>query len=130
MRDKRSAPWWIWLVIIAIPLGAISECAQGDKKPAENKVVYWNEQDNSSMAFIKMQDFVKKRLKAPSTAKFPWNYRDDDTKILKEGTTYTVVSYVDAQNSFGAMLRKYYAGQIKQVSADNWELVELGFIDK
>ena len=31
----------------------------------------WKTEDNKSMAYIMMEDFVKQRLKSPSTAKFP-----------------------------------------------------------
>lgn len=31
----------------------------------------WKTEDNKSMAYIMMEDFVKQRLKSPSTAEFP-----------------------------------------------------------
>jgi len=47
-------------------------------------------------------------LKAPSTAKFP-DYNDEGVNIVIADSTNIVVSgYVDAQNSFGAMLRSRY----------------------
>lgn len=52
------------------------------------------------------ESFVKRTLKAPSTATFaPHNV----LQISGTGTgPWTVVGYVDAQNSFGAMLRQNY----------------------
>lgn len=47
---------------------------------------------------------VEDHLKAPSTAKFPWT-----CLALKIQTgAWNVRSYVDAQNSFGAMIRTHY----------------------
>lgn len=48
------------------------------------------------------EEFVYERLKAPSTAQFgPLDYSKYDSKNHISG-------YVDAQNSFGAMLRTYF----------------------
>ncbi len=67
-------------------------------------------------AYIQGQYYVKQGLKSPATAKFPPNvffvHRFDDNR-------YEVISYVDSQNSFGAMLRsnwnvvfKYQNGKV------------------
>lgn len=54
---------------------------------------------------IRCENGVKEALKSPSTAKFPnideWYFGKDKEKIV-------VQSYVDAQNSFGAMLRSKF----------------------
>jgi hypothetical protein len=66
------------------------------------------------------QLLVEKRLTAPSTAKHPWgssNYKITDLG----GNRYTVSSYVDSQNSFGARIRTNYAVTIKK-SGDSWIL--------
>jgi len=56
---------------------------------------------------IQAQQFVLQGLKSPSTAKFPTPPYDTTT----DGNgLYRVISYVDSQNSFGAMLR------------DNWSV--------
>lgn len=46
---------------------------------------------------------VQRTLKSSSTAKFP-NYQDFFAKKLAEGT-YEITGFVEAQNSFGAMIR-------------------------
>lgn len=52
------------------------------------------------------ESFVKRLLKAPSTADFAPH---GELQISGSGTgPWTVVGYVDAQNSFGAMLRQNY----------------------
>jgi hypothetical protein len=59
-------------------------------------------------ACVAAQNYVEKRLVAPSTASFPWR-----------GCTYfegvdqgewVLNSYVDAQNRFGAKIRTHYTG--------------------
>lgn len=47
------------------------------------------------------EDQVSASLKSPSTAKF-------DSEVLKTGDEYVVHGFVDAENSFGAMLRMEY----------------------
>jgi len=78
--------------------------------------------DYSMDAWIAAEDFVKRRLKAPSTAKFEKGAHKK-VKQLSNGNWH-LSSYVDAQNSFGAILRTYYAIEMKRHS-DKWELVTL-----
>ena len=71
----------------------------------------WKTEDNSIMAYIMMEDFVKQRLKSPSTAKFPGVFDGRADHVTALGNqTYRIVSYVDAQNSFGAMIRTQFVG--------------------
>lgn len=74
---------------------------------------------SDTMAFVMSQTFVKKQLKAPSTAKFPYI---NEASVLREGKCgFRVESYVDAQNSFGAMLRTYYtASVVYEPRSDTW----------
>ena len=65
----------------------------------------WKTQDNSYSAYLMMQEFVKKRLKSPSTAKFPNFYLNTDHIKKISNQTYQITSYVDSQNTFGAMIR-------------------------
>ncbi len=86
----------------------------------------WKEKDSSSMAYIMMQDFVTERLKAPATAQFPGvlDGRDQHVKPLGD-QRYYILSYVDAQNSFGANIRTYFEGRIQQTAKDKWKLEAL-----
>lgn len=54
-------------------------------------------------------------LKAPSTAKYPGSFLNpfDDWAMVKKNNIVTVSSYVDAQNSFGAMVRSKFVIQVK-----------------
>ncbi len=86
----------------------------------------WREQDNSTMAYIMMEDFVKQRLKSPKSADFPgvFDGRGDHVKYLGNHK-YRIISYVDAQNSFGATMRNNFIGEIEQNSEDRWRLISL-----
>ena len=86
-----------------------------------------NPGDRSSMAHIQCQNFVRDRLRAPSTADFPLL----DREVRREASdTYFVISYVDAQNGFGATIRNNYNCRVRfrgGEAADqrNWELVDM-----
>jgi len=89
----------------------------------------WKTRDNSAATYVMMQDFVKDRLKAPASARFPG---DDDRGVhlyWSDNRKYSVSGYVDAQNSFGALVRNYYGGKLEQTSENKWRLLSLEFSD-
>lgn len=123
------------LILVVIVLGAIASMldpgggtgtsGSGSGSPSSSST-NWRQEDNSTMAYIMMEDFVKNRLKSPSTTEFPgvWDGRADH--IRKVGAhTYEINSYVDAENSFGASIRTRFTGTIKQISKDEWQLQSL-----
>ena len=55
-------------------------------------------------AYVISQNFVKDNIKSPSTADFPI----EATNVKCRGSKFMVVSYLDAQNSFGAKIREQY----------------------
>jgi len=80
--------------------------------------------DQKLTAFDMCKDFVKDRLKAPSSAKFR-NFFQDDGEVVVDGSgsgPYTVVSSVDSQNGFGAQLRTDFTCRVTNTSGDNWRL--------
>ncbi|HFH4653720.1 hypothetical protein [Pseudomonas aeruginosa] len=84
---------------------------------------------NSTMAFVMSQGFVKSRLKSPSTAVFP-RITDDEVRAFQTGEPseckHMVVAYVDAQNSFGGVVRTRYIAVLNKVaSKDEWALQDL-----
>ncbi|MBN1451141.1 MAG: zinc ribbon domain-containing protein [Anaerolineales bacterium] len=66
----------------------------------------------SSFAYLS-QEYVLQFLKAPSTAEFPSVFlgRGTEYRFLKKDGVVTVQSWVDAENSFGAMIRSTYTAQ-------------------
>jgi len=59
-------------------------------------------------ACVLSREMVKEVLKAPSTAKF-----GNCNALITDDEIVIITSYVDAQNSFGAMLRNNYAWHAK-----------------
>ena len=108
---------------IALPLIFLVTACSDDRSPEEKAHAQCVD---SISAFVMSQSFVEKKLKSPSTAKFP-SYSDEGVKVVYEGECkHKVLAYVDSQNSFGAMLRtKYYAEVQNKKGTDTWVLLEL-----
>ncbi|WP_319502571.1 hypothetical protein [uncultured Draconibacterium sp.] len=84
--------------------------------------------NNQYDAWYYSRDFITKALKAPSTAKFA-KYGESKVSYDFDKEIYHVEMWVDAQNSFGTMLRKTYHVQIKRnIDIDNnetWSLIDM-----
>ncbi|MBU4185805.1 MAG: hypothetical protein KKI12_10040 [Proteobacteria bacterium] len=107
---------------------AVGSTDTNNSKPRDPNA--WKTEDNKSMAYIMMEDFVKRRLKSPSTAEFPGVFDGKlDHVTSLDGQKYRIVSYVDAQNSFGAQIRTRFIGEIQQVSDDQWQLISLNLLE-
>ncbi|MCF4151791.1 hypothetical protein L2W58_08240 [Dethiosulfovibrio sp. F2B] len=78
-------------------------------------------------AFIWSKTFVKDYLKAPSTADFP--FFDRESTQLND-STWVIKSYVDSQNSFGAIIRTRYIATMHYKGNDHWELLDIHFVDQ
>jgi hypothetical protein len=72
------------------------------------------------MAQQMCHDFLKQRLKSPSSAHFP-----DDALRSLSANTYTVSGPVDAENSFGAAIRSSYVCKVKYAGGDKWNLISM-----
>lgn len=90
-----------------------------------------NQSDSSSMheiyASAVSKEFVKVKLTYPNDAKFPWG--SDSVEPLGDNR-YRVKSHVDAQNIFGAKMRKNYVCVVKYIGGDesytsSWRLESL-----
>lgn len=69
-------------------------------------------------ALVASEQAVRNLLKAPSTAKFPSTSEASITYDSDGG--FVISSYVDAQDSFGAMIRTRYVCRIKEITRDNY----------
>jgi hypothetical protein len=82
---------------------------------------------NKFGAFNASQEFIKQTLKAPGTAKFAKSW-DEDVKMIYEPGTGNYITYiwVDAQNSYGALLRNNFKVTLK-LSDDKqqWKLIDI-----
>jgi hypothetical protein len=109
-------------ILSFIALGVFVLLAIGSTESSSSSVEH-----SETMAHIMCQDFVKNRLKAPRTAKFP---RSSEARTTDLGNgRYRVISYVDAQNSFGALIRTRYACTVQYTGNDRWRLEALDFLE-
>jgi hypothetical protein len=79
---------------------------------------------SKSGAWNVCSQFVKDRLNAPATSDFA-EYKDEGTSVTKQGKTYTVLGYVDAENSFGANVRTTYICTVRYKSGRTYTLIDL-----
>jgi hypothetical protein len=80
-------------------------------------------------AAVMCEEFVKKRLKSPSTARFP-GVTDPEyakTTVLNDSKPwkYKVAGVVDSQNGFGATVRLTYACTVSTKDSDTWTLDDM-----
>lgn len=77
-------------------------------------------------ACLVAEKLVKARLKAPSSAEFPAGTAE--CHALQNDRTWTIASYVDSQNGFGAMLRTHFVAEMDYKSTDDsYYLIDLTF---
>ena len=81
---------------------------------------------SGSTAYVMSQQYVRQRLKSPTTATFPGGSRDYQTQYMGD-CIHRVVAYVDSQNSFGAMIRTQYYAEMQYIrnSRNKWRLLDL-----
>ena len=80
--------------------------------------------DEKAFAWTAALDVVTRNLKAPSTAKFPFSYHNEDIKKIGS-SSYVVNSYVDAENSFGAKIRSFFTVKVKKTGANSYIVEDL-----
>jgi hypothetical protein len=74
-------------------------------------------------AYYMCKQFVTDKLKAPKTAEFA-SYAERDVTSIGPAK-YAVVSYVDAQNGFGALIRNSYRCEVEWTGGKQWRLTDL-----
>lgn len=118
----------IIILVLALNVFLLVKGCEGSSSSGNSsaqKSSNWQTENNSEEAYYQMKQFVKTRLASPGSADFPSYFTRGDSHVSKNGTTYTVNSYVDSQNGFGAMLRTNFSGQIKQTDKLTWQLISL-----
>jgi len=94
------------------------------KEPTINVFGETYDIDNRGACYMSHQ-FVEDRLKSPSSAKFQNCY---DAYVSYLGNqTYSIYTYVDSQNSFGATIRTYYIAEMIDRQNDYWNLRQVIF---
>jgi hypothetical protein len=112
------------IVLLAGAAWLLTQCVERTNEPARTAC------NDEVGAYVMSQTFVKRQLKAPSTADFPTMGIDDVSVSSSGHCEFTVVAYVDAQNSFGAKLRTPYVAVVKAPeTGDEWTLKSLSLDD-
>ena len=78
-------------------------------------------------AYVMCQQFIEERLKAPGSAKYPVF---SEIQMVQDGNAFTIFSYVDAQNSFGALIRSDYECAVEYIGDDRWNLNNLEIYER
>ncbi|MCP4407472.1 MAG: hypothetical protein GY807_06880 [Gammaproteobacteria bacterium] len=80
---------------------------------------YCEKSNAEAIALSNIQQYAKSTLKSPRSARFGY------MKLIKNGQcVWYTASYVDAQNGFGAMLRKEFAAAIMfDTEHQQWEMI-------
>lgn len=111
----RSQRWTRNLLIAGAAFGLLGICSRingGDASGAGDEI----------SAFVYCNAFVEERLAAPTTAEYPDAWDADIEQM--EDSVWRVASYVDAENGFGAKLRRRFVCQARP-TGDGWELLSL-----
>jgi uncharacterized protein YxeA len=86
----------------------LEEKAEKEKELKEEEEK--NRKNYSKMnALLESQAYIKDQLKSPGSAEFDSSL---DGVVQTNDTTFTVKSYVDSQNGYGALLRTHYSCKI------------------
>lgn len=129
---KRRMKWIIGIsatVIILFIIGSLDDSSSStakQKEVAKQETPAVPEAPSESQANVMAQGMIKQLLKSPSTADFP--FLDYTTTI--NGNRYIVVSHVDSQNGFGAMIRSNWRLVMDHNGGEwnsprSWDIVEI-----
>ena len=129
VSGKQMAIGCLVFIIIAAVLGScMSMCGSGGP-PAmvdTSATIETQKKQAESLkfdAYVISKQYIKQQLKAPSSAKFESYDKNMITWI--KGNEFTCSVNVDAQNSFGAMLRHNFWTKVKYTGKDKWILLDI-----
>lgn len=109
------------LILVIIISIAVAFC--GSDEPDDSNS--WMKEDKI-YAYLIAESYVEKNLKAPKSAEFASTFdKPNHVSFDKESQLYTVISYVDSQNSFGAKIRSKFTAIIQRLSDKDWKLIRL-----
>ena len=111
---------------VAVALLALSGCSSApDSAPPPPDGFQPPPIGSKSGAYANCKGIVTSKLKAPATAQFQSAFGATITDLGKG--TYVVLSYVDSQNVYGALLRAPFTCRITYDGRGSWNLETLRF---
>lgn len=113
-KENKKTGWFTWGLTIAFIVFVISFCAADkseNEAPPKRKINTAAEKEelmckDSGYAWVMTGNFVKKRLAAPSSAKFP--HAPDSYSYLGD-CRHSITGTVTAHNAFGVMIPNSFA---------------------
>ena len=109
IKKKSGCLKFLWIIIFVIigifVIGAIFS----ENDDTQTSQDYSN---NEILAYNYAKDFVKEKLKSPSSAIFPSTREKVEHVINLGGGEYKINSWVESQNSFGAMIKTDFSCRI------------------
>ena len=116
-----------WIVAIGVVTVVFISLSGGDSK--SQTAMKANVNDAKIMAPVLCEQRVKDTLKSPRSAKFPFV-----KNVTFDGRTAVMSSYVDADNSFGAMIRTQYVCTVlysggKPGDLENWSITDFSVFE-
>lgn len=120
-KKSSSALFVVLVLAIILVCGLIWAIARGRGGEDESDA-------GARVASRHCQEAALSRLESPASAHFAPLSEQQILRIQGEGEAYRVISYVDAQNTFGATLRRNYSCDLHHDAANNtWILDDFIF---
>ncbi len=111
-----SVALWRWLTATPEQRAAYNAALARSREEAKAT-------NHPAEAMTMCEQWIERRLKAPSTAKFSHVW---DTSISGSNDgPYRIDGFVDAQNGFGAMIRTQYSCATQRLPDGRWKLLDL-----
>lgn len=113
-QGRKNLKIVLWSILI-ISVLALWNYANNNSRPSSpssykpKSEKSYNTYHSPSYAYIQAETFIKKKLKSPSTAEFPGVFEKKDHIVSMGGSKYKISSWVDSQNSYGAMMRTNFS---------------------
>jgi hypothetical protein len=116
----KAVKGFFLVFVCLLLLGAIIQMFESPEQRAERQ-----DEEILRSAVYTSREFIKGRLRSPSTAEFA-SFEDSMAYEIKaEPGMYQVKTHVDAQNAFGAMLRETFVLKMERLPGDRWRLLEI-----
>lgn len=112
-NDKPKENWLVGILVFAIIIAFGKTCSPDSTSTQDYSDDYY-------LACTAAQEEVKQRLKSPSSAKFPVC---SEMNITNTGDKWTIIGYVEAQNSFGAMLKSDFTVKIELLGNNKYSVI-------
>jgi hypothetical protein len=126
-KDNRPESSNIVYTIFYVLIGGIgvfgflgSSFFSNHSGPGNEQAAY---EDEKAMAITMAQNFVKDRLKSPSSASFPWDFKEYNATKSSDGK-WSLSGWVEATNAFNAKLRVPWSVVVRR-DGKNWALLSI-----